>query len=128
MNGYGAIPFSLSFHPSRHTAVLASTMMLAVLLGAMASTTFAVTVNRLTVTITADGHTATSMFRVTDIDDDGMVTLNVADQLVADIQAAFGTSTFAFPAVTPYAATFTFDGRTLTVSLQSSDMFVLQFV
>lgn len=100
--------------------------MLTVLALSLAVPAIAVTINNLTVTITVNGLGGTSVFRVTDINDDGVVTLNVADQLVSQIQAAFGTSTFAFPG--SYTATFQVDGQTLTAALSSSDTFILEFV
>lgn len=100
--------------------------MLAVLAVAVAVPAIAVTINRLTVTITVDGFAGTGVFRVTDINDDGVVTLDVADQLVSQIQAAFGTSYFAFPG--QYMASFEVDGKVLTATLQSSETFILNFV
>ena len=87
----------------------------------------AVTMFSLTVTLKVSGQTATSTFRVIDVDNDGVVDLAVGSTLLSDIHSAFGTTTFAFPG--SFTGTFTINGTTMTVTvtLSSTDMFVLKF-
>ena len=86
----------------------------------------AVTFFSLTVTVTISGQSATSTFRVVDVDNDGVVDLAVGSALLSNIQGAFGTTTFAFPGT--FTGTFTIIGSmTVTVTLHSTDMYVLKF-
>ena len=85
----------------------------------------AVTFHNLTVTVTVNGQTSTSTFRVVDVNSDGTVTLAVGSGLLSQIKAAFGTTTFVFPG--SYTGTFTISGSTVTVTLSSTDTFTLQF-
>jgi hypothetical protein len=85
----------------------------------------AVTFHNLTVTVTVNGQTSTATFRVVDVNSDGTVSLAVGSALLSQINDAFGTTTFAFPG--SFTGTFTVNGSTVTVTLSSTDTFILQF-
>jgi len=104
-------------------------MVLAVLavvsIAATAPAAQAVTFDHLTVTVTVNGQTATSTFRVVDVNSDGVINLPVGSSLLSRIQGTFGTTTFAFPG--SYTGTFTVNGSTVTVTISSTDTFTLKF-
>ena len=85
-----------------------------------------VTYDTVKVTVTANGQTSTSTLRVPDVYGTGVVTIPVSSQTLAQIQGAFGTTTFAFPGT--YTGTFTENGQTVHVTISSADTFTVKYV
>lgn len=108
-------------------SIVASMMVLTTLFAVLAPPVArAVTVYDLNITVTIDGFTSTSELRVLDKDDDGVIVVDVSNDLLGRIQEAFGTVEFVFPG--QYTGTFSFGSRTANVTLQSDDSFILRFV
>ena len=100
--------------------------MLAVMsVGAYAPAAHAVTIDHLTVTVTSGTQSSTGTFRVVDLNSDGIITVPVGNTLLSQINSAFGTTTFSFPGSS--TGTFMANGSTFTVTIQSSDAFMLIF-
>jgi len=85
----------------------------------------AVTIDHLTITVTANGQTSTATFQIVDLNGAGVITVPVSSSTLSRIQSAFGTTTFAFPG--SFTGTFTFGTTTLTVTISSTDNFMLIF-
>jgi hypothetical protein len=87
-----------------------------------------VTTDHLTVTVsfTYNGQTQTSAFTIgVPVSSSGVVTIPVSSGVMSQINAAFGTTSFAFPGA--YTGSFTLDGISFTVTLTSTDTFTLTF-
>jgi hypothetical protein len=106
--------------------LLPTLAMLAVMsVGLTAPMAHATTFHNITVTVTANGQTSTSTFRVIDNSNNGVINVPVGSGMLSQIKGAFGTTTFVFPG--SYAGTFTAFGSTATVVLSSTDQFTLAF-
>jgi len=100
--------------------------MLAVMsVAAYAPAAHAATFYNLSVTVTSGTQSSTGIFRVVDVNSDGIISVPVGSTFLSQIQSAFGTTTFAFPG--SYTGTFTVNGFTFTVTVKSSDTFTLVF-
>jgi len=100
-------------------------MLAVVSVAAYAPAVHAATFYNLSVTVTFGTQSSTAAFKVVDVNSDGIITVPVGSTLLSQIQSAFGTTTFAFPG--SYTGSFTVNGFTFTVTLQSADTFTIDF-
>src|SRR5438445_13573201 len=100
--------------------------MLAVMsVAAYAPAAHAATFYNLSVTVTAGTQSSTGTFRIVDVNSDGIISVTVVRTFLFQIQTAFGTTTFAL--LGSYSGTFTANGFTFIVTLETANTFPLVF-